>query len=77
MLVYRLKQQKQGNKMKTPKFEERLKNITINRFLDSIVEHTDTLEAVAIWYEDHKNILDSASMVELTKSIVSRANCTG
>ncbi len=77
MLVYRLKQQKQGNKMKTPKFEERLKNITINRFLDSIVEHTDTLEAVAIWNEDHKNILDSASMVELTKSIVSRANCTG
>jgi hypothetical protein len=51
------------------KFENRLKN-TPKLYLGSIVTYMDTLSVVNLWNDDHNNVLDSASMIELTKSIV-------
>jgi len=46
-------------------------------YSEHMIIYMDTLRGVKCWNDDHNNVLDSASMVEITKCIVDRLTKKG
>jgi len=52
-------------------------SVVPENYRDHIVVYMDTLRGVNSWNDDHDRVLDSASMVEVTKCIVDRLTANG
>ncbi len=52
-------------------------NVAPESYSEHMIIYMDTLRGVNCWNDDHNRVLDSASMVEITKCIVDRLTKNG